>query len=209
MKIVSIIPARGGSKGIPRKNLKQIAGKPLLHYVISASLGSNVSETWVSSDDAEILNFSASLGAKTLVRPKEISGDFASSEAALEHFCEHVDFDCMIFLQATSPLTIAQDINKAIEMLSEYDSVVAVTENHQLAWIRNQPQYNLHNRKRRQDSEQTFLETGAMFACYKQNFLQTNCRLHGDIGLLKVPKIRSFDIDTHQDIAVVEAILKA
>ena len=99
MKIVSLIPARGGSKGIPNKNLIKILGKPLIQYALEASLRSKVNETWVSSDSKEILNFSNKLGAKIIKRPKKISSDNASSEQALLHFSEIIDYDIIVFIQ--------------------------------------------------------------------------------------------------------------
>ena len=97
-KIISIIPARKGSKGIPNKNLISLCGKPLIHYAIQASQQSIVEETWVSSDSDEILSISKKLGAKTIIRPKELSGDNASSESALIHFAENVEFDILVFI---------------------------------------------------------------------------------------------------------------
>ncbi len=207
MKTVTIIPARGGSKGIKNKNLIKISGQPLLKYVVTVSLNSNVDETWVSSDSDEILAFADSLGAKTLKRPLELSDDLASSESALLHFAEKVDFKILVFIQATSPLIISKDINKGINMMTNYDSVVSVTENNQLLWSENNPLYEISNRKRRQDSSQSYLETGGIFITTKLGLIQSQNRLNGKIGLLKLPKIRSFDIDTVDDIEVVEAIL--
>ena len=85
-KFITIIPARGGSKGIKKKNLIKICNKPLLYWSIIRSLKSkNISSTWVTSEDKEILEFSSNLGAKTIIRPKKLSSDFASSESAWLH----------------------------------------------------------------------------------------------------------------------------
>ena len=97
MKIVSLILARGGSKGIPKKNLLKICGKPLIQYSIEASLGSISSETWVSTDCAEIAEVSRSLGANVIIRPEEISGDNSKSESALLHFADQELFDFLVF----------------------------------------------------------------------------------------------------------------
>ena len=207
MKTVTIIPARGGSKGIKNKNLIKISGQPLLKYVVTVSLNSNVDETWVSSDSDEILALADSLGAKTLKRPLEFSDDFATVESALLHFAEKVDFEILVFIQPTSPLIISKDVNKGIKMMTNYDSVLSVTENNQLSWSNNNPLYDISNRKRRQDSSQSYLETGGIFITTKLGLIKSQNRLNGKIGLLKLPKIRSFDIDTVEDIEVVEAIL--
>ena len=131
MKIVSLIPARGGSKGIPNKNLIKILGKPLIQYALEASLRSKVNETWVSSDSKEILNFSNKLGAKIIKRPKKISSDNASSEQALLHFSEIIDYDIIVFIQCTSPLINFKDIDKGINKMKKFDSIVSVSETSQ------------------------------------------------------------------------------
>ena len=92
MKVVSLIPARKGSKGIPNKNLVDLCGKPMIYYSIEASKQSLVKETWVSSDSEEILDISKNLGAKTIKRPLELSDDNATSEAVLLHFAKNVNF---------------------------------------------------------------------------------------------------------------------
>ncbi len=97
-KIVSIIPARGGSKRIPKKNLIKINGKPLIYYMIKASLESKVDETWVSSEDDEILRVAKKYGAKIIKRPEELATDTSSSESVLLHFADNCSFDILVFL---------------------------------------------------------------------------------------------------------------
>ncbi|NQU05218.1 MAG: acylneuraminate cytidylyltransferase family protein [Calditrichaeota bacterium] len=207
-KTVTIIPARGGSKGIHRKNLVDINGKPMLYYTITASLLSLVDETWVSSEDQEILAVAKDIGALTLERPSSLASDTASSESVLFHFTEHVAFDKLIFLQATSPLTEAEDINRAIEMLEEYDSVLSVATLTQFVWINGHPNYDIQNRKRRQETEETYLETGGLFATTRENLLKYKNRIGGRIGFLKVPRLRSFDVDTYDDLDVIRRLIR-
>ena len=209
MKTVTVIPARGGSKGIPRKNLIDVCGKPLIQYAIEASINSLVDETWVSSDDDEILCVASKLGAFPLKRPSHLATDTATSESALLHFAEHVDFDVLIFIQATSPLIIADDINRSIAALKKYDSVVAVTENSQLFWEGHTPLYDLSSRKRRQDSADSYLEVGSLFATTKCNLLKSRNRLSGKVHLLKVPKKRAFDIDSYEDLELVDILISS
>jgi N-acylneuraminate cytidylyltransferase len=207
MKIVSVIPARGGSKEIPRKNLVKINGHPLISYTIKASLKSNVNETWVSSDDNEILDVASSYGAHVLKRPAEYATDTAASEEALLHFADNVDFDILVFMQATSPLTSAEDINKGIELMSVYDSVISVSELTQFVWSGSTPSYDLDNRKRRQDNQKTYLETGAFFITSRNALLKSKNRISGNIGFTKVPKLHSFDIDTYDDLEVIKRLM--
>ena len=206
-KVVSIIPARGGSKGIPRKNLSDVNGKPLIYYVINASLNSQIDETWVSSEDSEILRVATEFGASVLERPDELATDQASSESVLLHFAEHVEFDRLVFLQATCPLTIPEDINVAIKMMDEYDSVLSVAEITPFFWQNGRPNYDINNRKRRQEIGETYLETGALFATTRDNLLKHRNRIGGRIGFLKVTRLRAFDIDTYDDLEVVRKLI--
>ncbi len=208
LRSATIIPARGGSKGIPRKNLVKVAGKPLISYAISASQHSSVDETWVSSEDPEILNVAQDLGARTLRRPAELATDHSSSEDVLIHFAENVAFDRLIFLQATCPFTTSGDIDTSLEMLAEYDSVLSVTRLTQFVWTGEQPNYDLLARKRRQDCELVYLETGALFATTRENLIRNRNRLGGRIGYCVVPKLRSFDIDSYDDLELVRKIME-
>ena len=209
MKIVSLIPARKGSKGIPNKNLVNLCGKPLISYAIQASKQSSVKETWVSSDSDEILKVSKNLGAKTIKRPSEISGDNATSESALIHFAENIDFDILVFIQCTAPLIKFKDINQGIKIIKEFDSVVSVSETHQMFWDANGPLYDINNRARRQDSTKKYIETGSFFITSKENLLKYKNRLSGNIGFVEIPKYRSFDIDCYDDIKIVETIINS
>ena len=209
MKIVSLIPARGGSKGIPNKNLIKILGKPLIQYALEASLRSKVNETWVSSDSKQILNFSNKLGAKIIKRPKKISSDNASSEQALLHFSEIIDYDIIVFIQCTSPLINFKDIDKGINKMKKFDSIVSVSETSQFFWNSDGPLYDLNNRNRRQVDKKRFLETGGIFITTRENLLKTKNRLSGKIGYLHIPKIRSFDIDNYDDLEIVKLIIKS
>jgi len=206
-KIVSIIPARGKSKGIPRKNLVLLRGRPLIYYAIKASLDSQVEQTWVSSEDDEILRIAEDLGARALKRPEELSTDTASSDAVLLHFAERVWFDVLVFLQATSPLTTGEDIDRGISMLDEYDSVIAVSRLTQFVWTDGRPNYDIQDRKRRQEWKSTFLETGGFFITTRDNLLRYRNRIGGRIGFCVVPKIRSFDIDSYEDLEIVERLM--
>jgi N-acylneuraminate cytidylyltransferase len=207
-RTVTIIPARGGSKGIPRKNLVDVHGQPLIAWAIRASLASSVDETWVSSEDDEILDVAARLGARTLRRPEQMARDTSPSEDALLHFAENVPFDRLVFLQATSPLVRAEDIDRAVALLDEYDSVLSVTEFTQFVWIEGKPNYDLHRRPRRQDSPPAFLETGSLFATTREGLLANRNRLSGRIGYCVVPKIRSFDVDSPEDLEVVRKLMR-
>ena len=208
-KIISLIPARKGSKGIPNKNIINLSGKPLIHYAIQASKQSIVEETWVSSDSDKILNISKKLGAKTIKRPKEISGDNASSESALIHFAEKVEFDILVFIQCTSPLVKPQDINRGIEKMKNFDSIISVTETHHMFWNAKGPLYDINNRERRQDSIKRYLETGSFYITSKKNLMKSQNRLSGKIGFVEIPKHRSIEIDNINDLKTAELMINS
>lgn len=186
-----------------------LAGRPLIYYAIQASKKSLVEETWVSSDSDEILDISKNLGAKTIKRPKELSDDNAPSESALIHFAENVDFDILVFIQCTSPLIKFQDINKGLEKIKKFDSIVSVSETHQMFWNAKGPLYDINKRARRQNSIKRYLETGSFFITSKKNLLKYQNRLSGNIGFVEIPKYRSFDIDSFDDLKIVELIINS
>ena len=169
-----MIPVRFGSKRVKNKNLRLIDGKPLISYTIEASLQSNVDETWVSTDSSEIASVSSTYGASVIDRPNEISTDTSQSEEALLHFTDNHDFDIMVFIQPTSPLLKSIDINKGLELMSRYDSILSVTREH---WIpkwsmdMNPIDWEIDNRPMRQDKEETFLENGAFYITKRKNLL--------------------------------------
>ena len=109
-------------------------GNPLISYTINASLKSNVDETWVNSEDVEILSFSKKCGAKTFLRPQELATDESSSESVLLHFAQNIEFDILVFIQATSPLLKPRYINKGIELMKDYDYKMA-----SIVWRWNHP----------------------------------------------------------------------
>lgn len=211
MKTISLILARGGSKGIPNKNIIEINGNPLLYYTANASLNSNVDETWVSTDCDKIKKVALNLGCKVIDRPKEISGDKSKSDEALVHFAENVDFDILVFIQPTSPLLKSTDINKGLEKMQNYDSVFSVTKEH---WI---PRWNetgepvdwdINNRPMRQDVKETYIENGAFYITTKQQLLNSKLRYGGNIGMIEMPLHRSFQIDTMDDLKLIGKLLK-
>ena len=124
MKTVAIIPARGGSKGIPKKNLVNVCGKPLIAWSIEQALQSDsIDSVWVTSDDPEILSTAKSFGANPITRPEEISGDLASSESAWIHAIKEIDPNStdklIVGMQPTSLLRRRNDIDAAMNIFLE------------------------------------------------------------------------------------------
>lgn len=220
MKVISLILARGGSKGIPQKNIIDVDGKPLLHYTATASLESNVNETWVSTDCNEIKDVALDLGCKVIDRPADISGDNSKSDEALVHFAEHVDFDILVFIQPTSPLLLTSDINQGLNKMNDYDSVFSVCIEHWVPrWnlptrsmngysIKGSPDgWDINNRPMRQDMPEKAVENGAFYITTREQLLKTKLRYGGNIGFITMPLHRSFQIDTHDDLKLISKLL--
>lgn len=223
MECIAIIPARGGSKGILRKNIFPLAGKPLITYNIEQALHARlVSRVVVSTDDAEIAAVSEKFGAEVVWRPLEISGDSASSESALLHTLDFLQQneayqpDIVAFLQCTSPLTLAEDIDGTIQALLDEgaDSSLAVIPFHYFLW---QPKENgdvegiNHDkrvRKLRQEREPQYLETGAVYAMRANGFTQVKHRFFGKTAMYIMPHERRLEIDEQVDFQIAEMLIR-
>ena len=210
MKIVSVILARGGSKGIPKKNITKLSGIPLIAYTILASKNSEVSETWVSTDCEEIAKVSSELGANVLMRPSNISEDTSSSEEALLHFAKNIDFDILVFIQPTSPSLSPKYIDKGLNMMDDYDSVFSAYKEHWYPrWTKQfKPNnWDINNRPRRQDVEELYVENGAFYITTKENLLKSKLRYSGNIGIVEMPLEKSFQVDTLDELKLIEKLL--
>ncbi len=210
MKIISLITARGGSKGIPQKNIIDVNGKPLISYTIEASVSSKVSETWVSTDSPIIATTAEKYGAKVIWRPKELANDNIMPDASLLHAAENIDFDMLVFIQPTSPLLTSYYINTGISMMSDYDSVFSAYKEHWLPrWsLNNQPiDWDMHNRPRRQDMKEKYVENGAFYITTREQLLKSNLRYGGNIGVVEMPIGQSFQIDTNDDLKLIKKII--
>ena len=221
-EIISIIPARGGSKGLPRKNVLPFLGEPLIAHTIRQSLRSErVSRTFVSTDDDEIGSVSIRCGAEVIERPHEISGDSATSEQALRHALDELERresytpDLVMFLQCTSPIRADGDIDAAIESLidSDADSLLSVCGFHRFIWRIQQGRptsfnYDYRNRQLRQDLNPEFMENGSIYVFKPWVLRQFDNRLGGNIQLYKMHYFSSFEIDTLDDFTLCETIME-
>tara|TARA_R110002020_G_scaffold172739_1_gene363108 strand:+ start:6512 stop:7150 length:639 start_codon:yes stop_codon:yes gene_type:complete len=209
-KIVSLITARGGSKGIPKKNIINIKGSPLISYTIKESIKSKVHETWVSTEDKEIKNISEKYGAKVITRPNELSNDIIMPDAALVHFAENYEFDILVFIQPTSPLLDSKYINQGLNMLKSYDSVFSAYKEHwQPRWTKNNQPYewDINERPRRQDKQELYVENGAFYITTKNNLLDSKLRYSKNIGIVEMPYYKSFQIDNEDDLQLITKLL--
>lgn len=223
MHVAAVIPARGGSKGIPGKNLVPVCGKPLVAWSIEqARAARNVSSVWVSSDSDEILDVATRYGARPIKRPVEISGDEASSEAAWKHALDAIEasgtkVDLMIGAQATSPVREGADFDRALAQFTREgcDSLLSCCEIEDFFIWRfgadGQPvgvNHDYKNRARRQNIEKRYLENGSFYIFKPELLRRDNNRLSGRIGIYLMEKHKMFQIDNRADIPLVEAILR-
>tara|TARA_R110002012_G_scaffold200230_1_gene369210 strand:- start:386 stop:1024 length:639 start_codon:yes stop_codon:yes gene_type:complete len=209
-KIVSLITARGGSKGIPKKNIININGHPLISYTIKKSQESKVHETWVSTEDNKIKEISKNYGAKVIDRPHKFSNDIIMPDAALVHFAKNYEFDILVFIQPTSPLLDSKYIDKGLNMLEKYDSVFSAYKEHwQPRWTKDSQPYewNINKRPRRQDKQELFVENGAFYITTKENLLESKLRYSKNIGIVEMPYYESFQIDTKDDLKLIKKLL--
>jgi len=218
--IIAIIPARGGSKGIPRKNLIDFCGKPLLAWsIIQAQKTPYIKGVYVSSDSDEIFECSEQYNAIGIKRPADISGDTATSESAIIHACEQVgaQVSIIVFLQPTSPLRKPDDITKAIEVFGagKFDSLFSSCELHDfLIWEKDKAgvlksiNYNYHNRTRRQDRGVQYVENGSIYVFKKEALYKYNNRLSGKIGMYFMDFYQSFEINAQDDVDLLTMIFK-
>lgn len=221
--ILAIIPARGGSKGIPRKNVRLLNGKPLIAYTIEQALKTpSVSRVVVSTDDAEIGAVSQQYGAEVVWRPANISGDLASSESALLYVLEYLEQsegycpDLTVFLQCTAPLTLAEDIESTIQVLlrEQADSAVAVVPFHYFIWRESEVgdavgiNHDKQRRLLRQQREPEYLEAGAVYVMRTALFREMKHRFFGKTALYVMPGERRLEIDDPVDFRVAEVLLR-
>ena len=224
MKIVAIIPARGGSKGIPKKNIKHLRGKPLISYTIKhANKSKYINKIIVSTEESEIAKISKECGAEIIKRPEELARDESPTMDVIFHVLEVLRSenyipDIVILLQPTSPLRTAEDIDKAVELFlnSGCESVVSVCEvEHPPYWsfkIGRGYLKPLFGKKklglRRQDFNNIYRVNGAIYISTPQTLYQYKS-FHCDRTIPHIMSIeRSIDIDTAIDFMLSELVMQ-
>jgi len=221
MRVLAIIPARGGSKGIPRKNITVVGGKPLLvHTIQHAFEAASITRVVVSTDCPEIAAVAEAAAAEVVLRPADLSGDSAPSEAALKHVVETLRErdgwvpDLIVFLQATSPFRPAGSVEAAIQQLlaSNSDSLFSAVPLHGFVWRDAngsvQPlTYDYRNRKMRQAVGEDLVENGSIYVFRTWVLDQLNNRLGGRISVFRMDPLCLFQIDEPADLPLFETIL--
>ena len=222
MKIVCIIPARGGSERIQNKNIVPLAGKPLIAYTIEQAKSSKmVSRVIVSTDDDKIAKVSKEYGAEVIMRPSELATATSPSEDALFHVLGYLKErsetpDLIVFLQCTSPLRERDDIDNAINTLlvQKADSVFSVFGFRKFIWgveggkIKSINFDSAEDRWREQDFPPQYQENGSIYAFKPEVFRRYKKRIAGKVAIYEMSELNSIQIDTNDDLILCEAIIK-
>lgn len=220
MKAIALIPARGGSKGIKRKNLQLVGNVPLVGLKVQQAFDSVCDEVWVSTDDEEISKVALNFGSGVINRPIELAADDTSTDLVLKHAVEFLnlrDEDILVLLQPTSPLLNVKSINSCIEMLrknSSLSSVITVRQMHPFLWqkvneLNWQPNGHAREKRlRRQELPIEGWETGGCYAISVKAFKEQGNRYPEPTATVEVTHLESIDIDTIEDLRLVDAIYK-
>lgn len=220
VEIVAIIPARGGSKGVPRKNVLPIANKPLIaHSIEDAQEAKLIDRIYVTTDDSEIAYVSRNYGAEVIQRPAELASDTASSESALIHALTEIEKagvnpELIVFLQCTSPLRSGTDIDRAIHQLrlENADSLLSVSPTHRFLWhningIAESINYDYRQRSRRQDMDPQYMENGSIYIFKPWVLKMLNNRLGGKISCFIMSEEQSHEIDSLEDFQYLKFLI--
>jgi len=222
VNVACVIPARGGSKRLPRKNLRPVGGKPLLaHSIGHARAAATVTRTIVSTDDPEIAAVARDYGAEVVTRPPELAADTCTSESALVHALDTLADtdgfvpDLVVFLQCTSPVRRIDDIDRAVETLLKdaADSVFSATESAWLIWRRDGRDlrsltYDYQRRTRDQDHPEEYRENGSIYVFKPWLLRRSGNRLGGKIAVYPMDYWSSFQVDSEEDLALIDWILR-
>jgi len=218
MKVIALIPARGGSKGIPRKNICNLAGQPLISWSIAAALDAScVDEVYVSTEDDEIASVAEMDGVPVIERPADLAQDETPTEPVMLHAAEELGwaFDYMVLLQPTSPIRPDRILDMAITRLfvREADSLLTVHREHGFRWSHDQVRgfwypvdYPLRRRPRRQDRN-GLMENGNIFITSRKVLQMDQCRLGGRIETFTIPRMWGLEIDEPDDLWLAEQVL--
>jgi len=230
VSVVAVIPARGGSKGVPGKNLKRVGGVSLVARAVASALASRlIDRVIVSTDDAGIAAAAEAAGAETMSRSVVLSGDTASSESVLLDVLDRLDRvdevneqpseqsseqpDVLVFLQATSPFIDPDDLDSAIARVLEggEDVVFSAVETYAFLWKQGDDgatgvNHDHSFRPRRQDREPHFQETGAFYVMNAPGFRAAEFRFFGTVGIAHVDPRSSIEIDTVDELEMANAI---
>lgn len=218
-KTVAVIPARGGSKSIPNKNIKYFAGKPLIYWTLQAAENAQVvDEVYVSTDSEDIaktvLSFQFSK-VRVIDRSPETATDEASTESVLLEFAERVHFDTLFLIQATSPLLMSCDLDRAMfqYLESNCNSMLSVVCQKRFVWTVSGAgaipvNYDYNDRPRRQEFDGFYVENGAFYITGRDDLIRSKSRLSGKIALYEMPAHAYYELDEPLDWPILETVAR-
>ena len=217
MEILIVIPARGGSKGIPRKNLRSMDGHPLIYYVINKALKSKFNaDVYVTSDDEEILTHSRKFGARTIKRDSSLSQDSTTLDPVIFNAYQiakqerKTEYDAVITMQPTSPILKTSSLDRAIQHFINFnlDTVISASDDTHLMWGKEKHFYPLYKKRlNRQDLPAIYKETGG-FLITRSFLISKNNRIGDKLDLFLLDSGEEVDIDSYEDWAVCEYLIK-
>ena len=217
-KVIALILCRGNSKGIKNKNMKLFDGKPLIFWTIKSLKESKLlNDIYLSSDSKKILNFGLSKKIRVIKRPAALATSKSKSEDAIEHAIKKIntEFDDILFVQVTSPLRPKNIFDNSLKFYfkNKYDSLFSSNRiNKNFFWEKKKqifkPNFNIKNRKMRQEIKNLYLENGSFYIFKKKGYLKFKNRLFGKIGSYVIDKIYSHDIDEILDFNINEFLKK-
>lgn len=215
MSVIAFIPARGGSKSIPEKNIKSFCGKPLIFWNLQELQNSNADNIVVATDSEKIKNIVNSFNfSKVSVydRSNENSQDISSTESVMLEYINSIslsDTDTFMLVQTTSPFTQKNHFNEGLELFEKHDAVLSCCESKRFSWRDGKSMnYDIYNRPRRQDFEGTLIENGAFYISSVSDIKKTKNRISGDIATYKMPEFTYIEIDEPEDWIVAESLMK-
>jgi YrbI family 3-deoxy-D-manno-octulosonate 8-phosphate phosphatase len=216
MTVLAVIPARGGSKGIPGKNLREVGGRSLVERAVLACRGARlVDRVIVTTDSPDIANAAIRSGAEVVWRPAELSGDHCTSESALQHALSAADLrsesTIVVFVQCTSPFIASSDLDASIERVvsGECDVVFSAVSHHGFVWAVTSESavgvnHDASTRQRRQDRPDEVVETGAFYVMTREGFERSGHRFHGTVVPRLVDPLHRIEIDDPADLLVAQ-----
>jgi len=218
--IVGLIPARGGSKGIPRKNLAKLGDESLLTRGVRLLNQSGCDEVWVSSDDDEILRIASNVGAGSIIRPSQFANDTASTESVILDSIDQLKLessDLIVVHQITSPFLAVASVRQCIEKLvtsPSLNSVLVGSVEHSFQWEEERSgewkplNHSREYRPRRQELKTIIRESGGVYVARVSAVLQSSTRFPAPTFCLPISFLESLDIDTPEDLEVARTIQK-
>ncbi len=217
---IAFIPARGGSKSIPLKNIKVLGGKPLIYWTVKAAQEcAGIDKIYIATDSDQIRECVSQFSFSKVEltgRSAESATDTASTESAMLEFASGYDFDTIVLIQATSPMLTGKDLDRGLEIYrgADVDSVLSVVRQKRFCWRASEENdvhpinYDPLQRPRRQEFEGYLVENGAFYITGRENLLRSKCRISGKIKAAEMCEEAYYEIDEPGDWLIMEALMR-